>query len=70
MKESVGELPEKQLGNRKSASLTDFVNIHSLYTICYFIDILHTPEGRFHYSDPFLPLSIKKKTEKRWVHNT
>lgn len=39
MKHLVGEPSEKQLGNRKPASLTDFVNILSFHTICYFIDI-------------------------------
>lgn len=39
MKHLVDEPSKKQLGNRKPASLTDFVNTLSSHTACYFIDI-------------------------------
>lgn len=66
MKHLVGEPPEKQLRNRKPASLTDFVNILCFHTVCYFIDIPSLRKADFTATSFITP---KKKKRKKWNKN-
>lgn len=65
MKHCVGVPSWKQLGNRKPAFLTDFVNTFSLQTACYFIDIPLLQKSDFIVAILSEPWE-KKKKRKNW----
>lgn len=64
MKHCVGVPSWKQLGNRKPAFLTDFVNTFSLQTACYFIDIPLLQKSDFIVAILSEPWEKKKKKKK------